>query len=61
MLGNSARRAASRLCAAGLGVFVFAAASLAAEPPPLGKPEIMYAHAAWSSGRLLYASCARLP
>src|ERR1700751_2610244 len=55
MLGNIARRTASRLCAAAVGMFVLAGPSLAADPPPLGRPEIMYAHAAWRSSRVLYA------
>jgi glycine betaine/proline transport system substrate-binding protein len=55
MLGNAARRTTSRLCAAAIGMFMLAGPSLAAEPPPLGKPEITYAHAAWSSSRILYS------
>jgi glycine betaine/proline transport system substrate-binding protein len=52
---TTARRIATRLAAVAIGLTMLASPSHGAEPPPLGKPEIMYAHAAWSSGRVLYA------
>jgi glycine betaine/proline transport system substrate-binding protein len=55
MFGDAARRIASRFCGAAIATFMLTGPSLAADPPPLGKPEIVYAHAAWSSSRILYA------
>src|SRR5579884_3221706 len=37
-----------------------AGAASAADPPPLGKAEIVYAHTTWSSGRVLYELGRRL-
>jgi glycine betaine/proline transport system substrate-binding protein len=42
------------LCATALSLFSVAPA-LADDPLPLGKPQITYAHASWSSSRMLYA------
>jgi glycine betaine/proline transport system substrate-binding protein len=44
----------SLICAAATGFFTLASTASVAEPPPLGKSEIIYAHGTWSSGRVLY-------
>jgi glycine betaine/proline transport system substrate-binding protein len=55
MSGNGLRtRSLGVLCGAVASLFAFLTPAVSAEPPPLGKPEIVYAHATWSSGRVLY-------
>ena len=54
MLRDAVRLTASGLFAAAMGTLILSSSSLAAEPLPLGKPEIVYAHATWSSSRVLY-------